>query len=229
MTKTHLVKFLTRQMWVELRIEVEFLAPHKIKRRIKDFYRQLEPLKVARCSACGDGILGIDAEWSAGVLQQRLSECSMIFIFYIIRPMVDTQVPAGRDQSRDLFGAYIYYNKNYTGSYLPLLLEVLCITDFYGVNAYSTYINDRIIELITDVPICLMIATEARKHGTLAKNIYSRCLEFLSEALNTWTAVCYDVNSGDSKAWCCHAHSTKCKRHTDPKDSSSYTVSGQLI
>ncbi|CAO3570046.1 unnamed protein product [Mortierella alpina] len=126
------------------------------------------------------------------------------------------------------FMAYVYYNKNYTGSYLPLLFEVLRITDYFDVNAYSSYINDRIIGLITDVPICLMIATEARKHGTLSQSIYSRCLKFVSEALKPRTAVCYDVNSGDSKAWCCHGHSTKCKRHADANDSSSYTVKGQV-
>ncbi|KAF9925666.1 hypothetical protein BGZ67_008497 [Mortierella alpina] len=119
--------------------------------------------------------------------------------------------------------AYIYYNKRYSGSYLRLLFEVLCIADYYDVNAYSTYIDDRIIKLITDVPMCLMIATEARKHGALTTNIYSRCLEFLLEALKPRKAVCYDVNSGDSKAWCCASHSEKCKRHVDPKDSTPYT------
>ncbi|KAF9976924.1 hypothetical protein BGZ75_010447 [Mortierella antarctica] len=126
------------------------------------------------------------------------------------------------------FMAYIYYNKRYSGSYLRLLFEVLCIADYYDVNAYSTYIDDRIIKLITDVPMCLMIATEARKHGALASNIYSRCLEFLLEALKPRKAVCYDVNSGDSKAWCCASHSEKCKRHVDPKDSTPYTVRGQV-
>ncbi|KAK3843864.1 MAG: hypothetical protein J3R72DRAFT_522580 [Linnemannia gamsii] len=71
------------------------------------------------------------------------------------------------------FMAYIYYNKTYTGSYLPLLFEILSITDYYEVDAYRTYINDRIIALITNVPICLMIAFEALKHGTLAEKIYA--------------------------------------------------------
>ncbi|KAF9921417.1 hypothetical protein BGZ67_000532, partial [Mortierella alpina] len=118
------------------------------------------------------------------------------------------------------FVAHMYYNKRYTGSYLPLLFEILCITDYYGVNAYSAYIDDRIIKLITDVPMCLMIANEARKHGALATNIYSKCLEFLSEALKPRKVVCYDENSGDSRAWCCAPHSTKCKDHVDPKDPS---------
>ncbi|KAF9290205.1 hypothetical protein BGZ68_007676 [Mortierella alpina] len=90
------------------------------------------------------------------------------------------------------FMAYIYYNKRYTGSYVPLLFEVLCISDFYDVNDYSMYIEDRIIELVTDVPMCLMIATEAREHKALAEDIYSRCLEFLSEALKPRKAPCYD-------------------------------------
>ncbi|KAG0060332.1 hypothetical protein BGZ89_012356 [Linnemannia elongata] len=47
------------------------------------------------------------------------------------------------------FVAYIYYNKTYAGSYLPLLFELLSITDYYDVDAYRTYINDRIIDLIT--------------------------------------------------------------------------------
>ncbi|KAG0372206.1 hypothetical protein BGX24_000550 [Mortierella sp. AD032] len=37
------------------------------------------------------------------------------------------------------FMAYIYYNKTYTGSYLPLLFEILSITDYYEVDAYRTY------------------------------------------------------------------------------------------
>ncbi|KAF9118268.1 hypothetical protein BGW39_001335, partial [Mortierella sp. 14UC] len=36
------------------------------------------------------------------------------------------------------FMAYIYYNKTYTGSYLPLLFEILSITDYYNVDAYRT-------------------------------------------------------------------------------------------
>ncbi|KAF9276974.1 hypothetical protein BGZ74_003479, partial [Mortierella antarctica] len=81
------------------------------------------------------------------------------------------------------FMAYIYHNKLYSGSYVPLLFEILCITDYYGVDAYRTYISDRIIELITDVPICLVIASEARKHGTLTDKIYSSCLGFLVTAI----------------------------------------------
>ncbi|KAF9134254.1 hypothetical protein BG015_003436 [Linnemannia schmuckeri] len=34
--------------------------------------------------------------------------------------------------------AYIYYNKMYAGTYLPLLFEILSITDYYGVDAYRT-------------------------------------------------------------------------------------------
>ncbi|KAF9304970.1 hypothetical protein BG003_001476, partial [Podila horticola] len=90
------------------------------------------------------------------------------------------------------FMAHIYYNKRYTGSYLPLLFEVLCISDYYDVNAYSAYIYDRITKLITDVPMCLMIATEARKHGDLTKKIYVRCLDFLAEALKPQKGRCYD-------------------------------------
>ncbi|KAF9097212.1 hypothetical protein BGX29_008178 [Mortierella sp. GBA35] len=47
------------------------------------------------------------------------------------------------------FMAYIYYNKPYAGSYLPLLFEILSIADYYEVDAYRTYISDRIIALIT--------------------------------------------------------------------------------
>ncbi|KAG0343870.1 hypothetical protein BG005_002154 [Podila minutissima] len=79
--------------------------------------------------------------------------------------------------------AYIYYNKRYSGSYVPLLFEILCITDYYGIDAYRTYISDRIIKLITDVPICLVIASEALKHETLTDGIYASCLEFLVTAI----------------------------------------------
>ncbi|CAO3568808.1 unnamed protein product [Mortierella alpina] len=102
----------------------------------------------------------------------------------VIEPSSQYSLEAFRE-----FMAYIYYNKRYRGSYLPLMFEVLCITGYYDINTYSTYINDRIIKLITDVPICLMIATEARKHGALAKDIYLKCLEFLSGALIPQEAV----------------------------------------
>ncbi|KAF9083083.1 hypothetical protein BGX29_003400, partial [Mortierella sp. GBA35] len=47
--------------------------------------------------------------------------------------------------------AYIYYNKTYAGSYLPLLFEILSITDYYEIDAYRTYFNDRIIALNTNL------------------------------------------------------------------------------
>ncbi|KAF9536125.1 hypothetical protein EC957_012464, partial [Mortierella hygrophila] len=72
------------------------------------------------------------------------------------------------------FMAYIYYNKTCTGLYLPHLFEILSITDYYGVDAARTHINDSIIALITNVPICLMIASEAQKRGTLTEKIYAR-------------------------------------------------------
>lgn len=50
------------------------------------------------------------------------------------------------------FMAYIYYNKRYSGSYLPLL---------FNVDVYTTYIDNRVIKLITEVPISLMVAAEA--------------------------------------------------------------------
>ncbi|KAF9322511.1 hypothetical protein BG006_002335 [Podila minutissima] len=121
------------------------------------------------------------------------------------------------------FMAYIYYNKQYSGSYVPLLFEILCITDYYCVNAYRTYISDRIIKLITDVPICLVIASEALKHETLADEIYASCLEFLVTASKP--RVCYDKQSRDTKAWCCSDHSTKNK---GSYDSYAYTVDGQV-
>ncbi|KAG0001682.1 hypothetical protein BGZ79_004332 [Entomortierella chlamydospora] len=125
------------------------------------------------------------------------------------------------------FMAYIYYNKLYTGSYVPLLFEILCITDYYEVDAYRTYISDRIIKLIMDAPICLIIASEARKHGALTSKIYAKCLGFLVEAVNPQKRVCYDKNSGDSKAWCCSDHSTKSKgNHNYGKH--QYTVDGQV-
>ncbi|KAG0368009.1 hypothetical protein BGX24_002982, partial [Mortierella sp. AD032] len=95
---------------------------------------------------------------------------------------VDLSSQYGLEAFRE-FMAYIYYNKTYAGSYLPLLFEILSITDYYDVDAYRTYINDRIIDLITNVPICLTIASEALKHGTLTEKIYSRCLSLLVEAL----------------------------------------------
>ncbi|KAF9993330.1 hypothetical protein BGZ79_002021 [Entomortierella chlamydospora] len=109
------------------------------------------------------------------------------------------------------FMAYIYYNKLYTGSYVPLSFEILCIADYYNVDSYRSYISDRIIKLITDVPICLIIASEALKHGTLTSKIYTWCLEFLMEAFKLQECVCYDEYSGDPKPWCCSDYSTKNK------------------
>jgi hypothetical protein len=80
------------------------------------------------------------------------------------------------------FMAYIYYNKQYAGSYIPLLFEILCIADYYEVAIYRRYINDWIVKLITTVPVCLTIAFEAQKHGTLTSEIYAECLRFLKNA-----------------------------------------------
>ncbi|KAF9271813.1 hypothetical protein BGZ74_005623, partial [Mortierella antarctica] len=54
---------------------------------------------------------------------------------------------------------------------------------FHEVMAYIYYNNDCIIKLITDVPICLVIASEALKHKALADEIYASCLEFLVTAI----------------------------------------------
>ncbi|GJJ75149.1 hypothetical protein EMPS_07507 [Entomortierella parvispora] len=133
------------------------------------------------------------------------------------------------------FMAYVYYSKLHTGSYLPLLFELLCITEYYDVAAYRSYIHDRILGLITDVPICLVIASEALKHGTLTVEIYSRCLTFLVTAMEPQMHGCFDSTSGDKSAWCCSSHSTKRKeissyphgRHG--RDASHlYTVDGRL-
>ncbi|KAF9560943.1 hypothetical protein EC968_005948 [Mortierella alpina] len=121
------------------------------------------------------------------------------------------------------FMAYIYYNELYSGFYVPLLFEILSITDYYQVDTYRTYISDQIKKLITNVPICLLIASEALKHGTLTAPIYARCLELLVEAVKP--PACYDKRSGDSKAWCCSSHSKKDKRGYD---SYTYTVNGQV-
>ncbi|KAF8927980.1 hypothetical protein BGZ47_001877 [Haplosporangium gracile] len=129
------------------------------------------------------------------------------------------------------FMAHIYYNKEYTGSYVPLLFEILCITDYYEVEAYRSYINDRIVKLITNVPICLTIAFEALKHGTLASEIYAKCLGFLVEAVKPRKNVCYDEDSEDSKAWCCSDHSTKNKENYGgygSYDNGRYSVNGQV-
>ncbi|KAG0198317.1 hypothetical protein BGX28_008256 [Mortierella sp. GBA30] len=128
------------------------------------------------------------------------------------------------------FMAYIYYNKLYSGFYVPLLFEILCIADYYEVEAYKTYISDQITKLITNVPICLTIASEALKHGTLTSNIYVRCLEFLTEALEPQKRVCYDQLSADSKAWCCSDHSIKTKRIPEFSHSckNPYAVDGQV-
>ncbi|KAF9967049.1 hypothetical protein BGZ70_000284 [Mortierella alpina] len=119
------------------------------------------------------------------------------------------------------FLAFLYYNRLHTGSYVPLLFEILCIADYFGVDAYSAYTSNQIIALIQSVPICLTIATETRKHGALADVVYNRCLGFLVYALGE----CYDKYSGDSKPWCCSGHTTKSK---GIHDSSVYTVDGQI-
>lgn len=109
------------------------------------------------------------------------------------------------------FMAYIYYNKLYTGSYLPILFDILCIADYYQVEAYRTYISDRILSLITDTPICLVIAFEALKHGTLTNEIYTSCLQVLAKAIKQDWSLCYDDNSADAIAWSCSDHSKKGK------------------
>ncbi|KAF8932530.1 hypothetical protein BGZ47_011346 [Haplosporangium gracile] len=126
------------------------------------------------------------------------------------------------------FMAYIYYNKQYTGSYVPLLFEILCITDYYEVETYRSYINDRIIKLITNVPVCLTIGFEALKHGTLTSEIYAKCLGFLVEAVKPRKRVCYDDDSEDSKAWCCSDHSKKSKEIYGAYESGRYTLNGHV-
>ncbi|KAG0221253.1 hypothetical protein BGW41_007029 [Actinomortierella wolfii] len=128
------------------------------------------------------------------------------------------------------FMSYIYYNKLYTGSYMPILFEVLSIADYYGVDSYKSYISGRITELVTDVPLCLMIASEALKYGALTDNIYAICLEFLMKTLESQDSVCYDKTSSDSKAWCCSNHSTKAKTLGDLhySDGHEYMVDGQM-
>ncbi|KAF8937397.1 hypothetical protein EDD21DRAFT_10068 [Dissophora ornata] len=123
------------------------------------------------------------------------------------------------------FMAYIYYNKLYTGSYVPLLFEILCIADYYAVDSCRSYFSDRIVKLITNVPVCLTIASEALKHGTLANEIYANCLRFLLETIQPQRRVCYDQHSGDSRAWCCSTHSTKQKVISQPI---LYAVNGQV-
>ncbi|KAF9199455.1 hypothetical protein BGZ49_010400 [Haplosporangium sp. Z 27] len=71
------------------------------------------------------------------------------------------------------FMAYIYYNKLYAGSFVPLLFELLCI--------------------ITNVPICLTIAYEAQKHGALTSIIYSVCIGFLVRAAGPPKHECYST------------------------------------
>ncbi|KAF9899860.1 hypothetical protein EC991_008229 [Linnemannia zychae] len=139
------------------------------------------------------------------------------------------------------FLAYIYYNKQYAGSYLPLLFEILSIADYYEVDAYRIYISDKITALITNVPICLVIASEALKYGTLTDKIYIRCLKLLVEAVESQdcsgflletttpkTQECYDTFSGDTRAWCCSSHSTKSKTTSKTNKAVSYIVNGQV-
>lgn len=106
------------------------------------------------------------------------------------------------------------------------MFEILCITDYYGVDVYRTYISDRIIKLITDVPICLMIASEALKHEPLTDKIYATCLGFLVTATKPRKRVCYDEQSGDAKAWCCSNQSKRNKGNN--YDFYTYTVDGQV-
>ncbi|KAF8925918.1 hypothetical protein BGZ47_002971 [Haplosporangium gracile] len=107
------------------------------------------------------------------------------------------------------FMAHIYYNKKYIGSYVPLLFEILCITDYYGVEAYARYINDWIIKLITNVPICLTIAYEALKHGTLTDEIYTTCLEFLKKSLEPQKCKFCPENSKELGGWHLHVHTSE--------------------
>ncbi|KAF9926103.1 hypothetical protein BGZ67_008262 [Mortierella alpina] len=119
------------------------------------------------------------------------------------------------------FMGFIYYNKLHTGCYVPLLFEILCIADYYEIDAYKSYINDRIVKLIKDLPLCLIIASEAQKHGTITSNIYATCIAFLAQVVQPQ---CYDKSSGDPKAWCCSSHSSKIKKKCGSHSSDSYTL-----
>ncbi|KAF8954858.1 hypothetical protein BGZ46_002806, partial [Entomortierella lignicola] len=124
------------------------------------------------------------------------------------------------------FMAYIYYNKLYAGSFLPLLFELLCIANYYGVDSYLSYISDQIIKLITNAPMCLMIAYEAQKQGAFASKIYSKCIEFLVEATDS-EPKCFDIDSGEPKAWCCSDHSTNVRWNINLRKN-QYIVNGQV-
>ncbi|KAG0282345.1 hypothetical protein BGZ96_000580 [Linnemannia gamsii] len=139
--------------------------------------------------------------------------------------VVDLSTQYGLEAFRE-FMAYIYYNKLYAGSFVPLLFEILTIADYYEVDAYRTYLNDRIIALITNVPICLMIASEAQKHGTLTEKIYAKCLRLLVDALAPNKRVCYDTVSGNSMPWCCSNHSRKPRLTLRTYWTGIYTVDG---
>ncbi|KAF9907556.1 hypothetical protein EC991_010852 [Linnemannia zychae] len=140
------------------------------------------------------------------------------------------------------FMAHIYYNKLCTSFHLPLLFEILSIADYYDVEAYRTYIMDRIIALNTDIPICLMIASEALQYGTLTDKIYASCIKLLVDALErgkkfemflTRTTprpmglLCYDRTSGDTNAWCCADHSTKDRATSKTYKPGMFTIDGQ--
>ncbi|KAF9969732.1 hypothetical protein BGZ73_007767 [Actinomortierella ambigua] len=124
--------------------------------------------------------------------------------------IVDLSSAYGLEAFRE-FMAYVYYNKLYTGSYIPLLFEILSITDYYGVDTYKTYISDRIVKLITNVPICLMVASEALKYGSLTDMVYHACLEFLAAAVDPPSSEHYDKNSGNMGGCSCSDYSTKHK------------------
>ncbi|KAF9916833.1 hypothetical protein FBU30_001141 [Linnemannia zychae] len=81
------------------------------------------------------------------------------------------------------FTAFIYYNEKYEGPYLPLMFEILSIVDYYDIQDYRTYIHDRIVTLITNVPICLTIASESLTYGALTEKIYTECVKFLVETI----------------------------------------------
>ncbi|KAF9188111.1 hypothetical protein BGZ49_003980, partial [Haplosporangium sp. Z 27] len=125
------------------------------------------------------------------------------------------------------FMVYIYCNKLYVGSFVPLLFELLCIADYYEVDSYRTFISDQIIDLITNVPICLTIAYEAQKQGALTSIIYSRCIEYLVKFVDQPEPECFDTCGGDIKPWCCLGHSVKNKRNINLTEN-QYTVEGKV-
>lgn len=201
------------------------------------------PLQQDKVSTFYKGLLESDE----GDVTVKLKDGSRKIISYIVKKgspvfktMLESEMQEAQTRIVDLskyytleafeeFMAYLYYNKQYGGKYVPLLFEILHICDYYGVNDYKEFLENRIISIIDSEAICLTIAAEALKFEDLTNKIYAKCLEFLLKNTTSQTKSvreCYDQQYNNSIYWCC-LHSSN-KNHGYNLIANTYRIDGRV-